>query len=73
MYHPHAGPRPTPDVHWNDDRHATVFYNGRVWEVREDAARDWWIFVSERPAPVHRVTSGGSSEALRWIAGRPRA
>jgi hypothetical protein len=69
----HAGPRPTPDIHWNDDRHATVFHNGRVWDVREDEASDWWVFLSGRPAPVHRITSGGCSEAFRWIAGRPRA
>jgi hypothetical protein len=73
MFYPNTGYRPKPDIHWIDDRHATVFCSGRIWEVREDEAFDWLIFVSERPEPVHRITSGGCSEAFRWIAGRPRS
>jgi hypothetical protein len=73
MFYPHSEQRSSPDILWNDDRHATVFYNGRIWEVREDEASDWLIFVGERTEPVHRITSGGCSEAFRWIAGRPRS
>jgi hypothetical protein len=73
MFYPHSEQRPNPDVLWRDDRHATVFYNGRIWEVREDEASDWLIFVGERAEPVHCITSGGCSEAFRWIAGRPRS
>jgi hypothetical protein len=71
MFHPFAGHRGALDIHWNDDRHATVYYNGRIWQVREDEAYDWLIFVSEWTQPVHRITSGGYSEAFRWITGRP--
>jgi hypothetical protein len=73
MFHPFAGHRVKPDIHWNDERHATVYCGGRIWEVREDEASDWLIFVRERTEPVHRITSGGCSEAFRWIAGRPRS
>ena len=73
MFYPFGGRRGAPDVHWNDERHATVYYNGRIWEVQEDEACDWLIFVSERTEPVHRIMSGGCSEAFRWIAGRPRS
>ena len=72
MFYPFTEPRGAPDIHWNDERHATVYYNGRVWEVREDEACDWLIFVREPTEPVHRITSVGWSEAIRWIAGRLR-
>jgi hypothetical protein len=72
MFDSYAGRKRTLDIHWNDPRHATVFFNGRIWEVREDEASDWLIFVSRLPDPVRRITSGGCSEAFRWIAGRPR-
>ena len=72
MRYPFAGHSSNPDIYWNDERHATVYHNGRIWEVREDEASDWLILVRERTEPVHRITSGGSSEAFRWIAGRTR-
>jgi hypothetical protein len=73
MFYSFADHRANPDILWNDERHATVYYLGRIWEVREDEASDWLIFVSGRTEPVHRITSGGYSEAFRWIAGRPRS
>jgi hypothetical protein len=73
MFDPFAGHRSVPDIHWNDPRHATVYHNGRIWEVREDEACDWLIFVSDQTEPVHRITSGACSEAIRWIASRPRS
>jgi hypothetical protein len=73
MFYPFPVQRPDPDIHWNDERHATVYYTGRIWEVREDEASDWLIFVRGRTEPVHRITSGGCSEAFRWIAGRPQS
>jgi hypothetical protein len=72
MFYRFSEHKGVPDVRWNDDRHATVYHKGRVWEVREDEASDWLVFVRERAEPVHRITSGGCSEAFRWIAGRPR-
>jgi hypothetical protein len=72
MCYPSAEYRGVPEIDWNDERHATVYYNGRIWEVKEDEARDWLIFVRERPEAVQRITSGGCSEAIRWIVGRPR-
>ena len=72
MSYPSAEHRGVPDIFWSHERHATVYYNGRIWEVQEDDARDWLIFVTERADPVHRVTSGGCSEAIRWIVGRPQ-
>jgi hypothetical protein len=71
VFHPFAEHRGNPDIHWDDPRHATVYHNGRIWKVREDEACDWLIFVTGRADPVHRVTSGGCSEAFRWIASRP--
>jgi len=71
MFNPYAVPSRDLDIHWNDERHATVYHSGRIWEVREDGAFDWLIFVSEGTVPVQRITSGGCSEAFRWIAGRP--
>jgi hypothetical protein len=71
VFYPFARHGRNPDVQWHDERHATVFYNGRVWQVQEDEAHDWLIFVREGTKPVHRITSGGCSEAFRWIAGRP--
>jgi hypothetical protein len=73
MFYPFAGHRSDPDIQWNNERHATVYCNGRIWEVREDETCDWLIFIRERAEPVHRITSGGCSEAFRWIAGRPRS
>jgi hypothetical protein len=73
MFYPFAGHRANPDVQWSTERHATVYHSGRIWEVREDATCDWLIFIGERTEPVHRITSGGCSEAFRWIAGRPRS
>jgi hypothetical protein len=73
MSYPFAGHRANPDIRWNNERHATVYYNGRIWEVRKDETRDWLIFIRERTEAVHRITSGGCSEAFRWIAGRPRS
>jgi hypothetical protein len=73
MFHSFAQSKETPDIHWNDERHATLYYLGRIWDVREDEASDWLVFVRERTEPVHRIVSGGSSEAFRWIAGRPRS
>ena len=71
------GPAPVgpaaPDIHWDDERHATVYYHGRIWEAREDELSDWLIFVRGRAEPVHRITSGGYSAAFRWIAGLPRS
>jgi hypothetical protein len=73
MFSPFRGRRGAPDIEWNDERHATVYYNGRIWEVQEDQASDWLIFVRDRTEPVQRITSGGCSEAVRWIADRPRS
>ena len=54
MFYPFAAQRPDPDIPWNDERHVTVYYTGRIWEVREDEASDWLIFVRERRAcPPH--------------------
>jgi hypothetical protein len=72
MFYPFAGNRSNPDIHWHDDRHATVYHNGRIWELHQDEASDWLIFVQELTEPVYRIASGGYSEAFRWIAGRPR-
>jgi hypothetical protein len=65
--------RGAPDIRWDNEQHATVYHNGRIWEVREDEASDWLIFIRERAEPVHRIRSGGYSEAVRWIASRPRS
>jgi hypothetical protein len=29
MFYPFTEPRGAPDIHWNDERHATVYYNAR--------------------------------------------
>jgi hypothetical protein len=71
MFYRFAEHRGSPDIHWNGERHATVYYNGRIWEVREYASSDWLIFLRKRAGPIHRITSGGCWEAFRWIAGRP--
>jgi hypothetical protein len=73
VLYPFAGHRSKPDIHWNYARHATVYHNGCIWEVREDEPCAWLIFVHELNEPVHRITSGGWPEALRWIAGRRRS